>query len=48
MKEGPDIARLVALLGDPARANIICALMAGKALAAGECANEAGVSSSTV
>lgn len=43
MKEGPDISSLAALIGDPARANILCALMAGKALTAGELAKEAGV-----
>jgi hypothetical protein len=47
MKDGPDIARLGALIGDPARANILAALMAGRALTAGECANEAGVAAST-
>lgn len=43
MKEGPDIARLAALIGDPCRANIMTALMAGKALTASELAEEAGV-----
>jgi DNA-binding transcriptional ArsR family regulator len=43
MKEGPDIARLAALIGDPARANILTALMAGKALTASELAAEAGI-----
>lgn len=47
MKEGPDIARIGALLGDPARANMLTALMSGKALAAGELALEAGVSAAT-
>jgi DNA-binding transcriptional ArsR family regulator len=47
MKDGPDIARLGALIGDPARANILAALMAGRALTAGECAAEAGVSAQT-
>ncbi len=47
MKDGPDIARLGSLLGDPARANILAALMAGRALTAGECAAEAGVSAPT-
>ncbi|MEH6741470.1 MAG: transcriptional regulator, partial [Sulfitobacter sp.] len=41
MKEGPDIARIAALIGDPARANILSALMTGKALTATELANEA-------
>ncbi len=43
MKEGPDIAPIAALIGDPARANILTALMAGKALTATELAGEAGV-----
>ena len=34
MKEGPDIARIAALIGDPARANMLTALMGGKALTA--------------
>lgn len=44
MKNGPDIAALASLIGDPARANILAALMGGKALTASECAAEAGVS----
>ena len=44
MKEGPDIATIAALIGDPARANILTALMSGKALTATELAGEAGVS----
>lgn len=47
MKTGPDIARLAALVGDPARANMLTAMMAGKALSAGELAAEAGVSLQT-
>jgi DNA-binding transcriptional ArsR family regulator len=47
MKDGPDIARLAALIGDPARASILTALMAGRALTAGECAREAGITAST-
>ena len=43
MKEGPDISRVAALIGDPARANILTALMSGKALTATELAGEAGV-----
>ncbi|MEO1090129.1 MAG: winged helix-turn-helix domain-containing protein [Pseudomonadota bacterium] len=43
MKEGPDIARIAALIGDPARANMLTALMSGKALTASELASEAGV-----
>lgn len=47
MKEGPDIARIAALIGDPARANILTALMAGKALTATELSGEAGVTLQT-
>lgn len=43
MKEGPDIAALAALIGDPGRANILTALMDGHALTASELAAEAGV-----
>lgn len=43
MREGPDIAGVAALLGDPARASILGALMAGQALTAGELATTAGV-----
>lgn len=47
MKEGPDIAHIAALIGDPARANIMLALMSGKALTASELAQEAGVTLQT-
>jgi len=47
MKEGPDIAAVASLLGDPARANMLAALMGGKALTAGELAREAGVAAQT-
>ncbi|KNG94344.1 ArsR/SmtB family transcription factor [Pseudaestuariivita atlantica] len=47
MKDGPDIARIATLIGDPARANILTALMTGKALTARELAREAGVGAST-
>jgi len=47
MKDGPDISRLGALIGDPARANILTALMSGKALTASELAGEAGVTLQT-
>ncbi len=43
MKEGPDIALLGSLIGDPARANMLSALMSGKALTVSELAAEAGV-----
>ena len=47
MKDGPDISRVAALIGDPGRANMLAALMSGKALTAGELAAEAGVSAQT-
>ena len=43
MKEGPDIARLGHLLGDPARANMLNTLMDGRALTASELAAVAGI-----
>jgi DNA-binding transcriptional ArsR family regulator len=47
MKTGPDIARIAALLGDPARANMMTALLGGVSLTAGELAREAGVTPQT-
>ncbi len=47
MKDRPDIARIAALIGDPARANMLTALMSGKALTATELAREAGVTAQT-
>ncbi|MDO8295189.1 MAG: winged helix-turn-helix domain-containing protein [Caulobacter sp.] len=47
MKVGPDIALVASLLGDPARANMLTALLAGQALTAGELAREAGVTPQT-
>jgi DNA-binding transcriptional ArsR family regulator len=47
MKDGPVIASVAALIGDPARANILTALMAGKALTVSELAQEAGVTLQT-
>ncbi|BBK33803.1 DNA-binding transcriptional ArsR family regulator [Stella humosa] len=47
MKVGPDIAVVGALLGDPARANMMTALAGGVALTAGELAREAGVTAQT-
>lgn len=47
MKVGPDIAAVAALLGDPARANMMTALLAGPALTAGELARHAGVTPQT-
>jgi DNA-binding transcriptional ArsR family regulator len=47
MNESVQIAEIAALVGDPARANIISALMDGRALTAGELAYAAGVSPQT-
>lgn len=47
MKDGPDIAGLASLIGDPARANMLGALMSGYALTAGELAREAGITAQT-
>ena len=47
MKEGPIIASVAALLGDPARANILTALMDGHALTVSELAEAAGVTLQT-
>lgn len=48
MRHGPDIARIASLIGDPARANILGALMGGMALTSSELAQEAGVTPQTV
>lgn len=47
MKAGPNIAHVASLLGDPARANMLTALMSGRALTASELASEAGVTPQT-
>lgn len=47
MRLGPDITRIAALMGEPARANMLSALMGGQALTAGELAREAGVTPQT-
>jgi DNA-binding transcriptional ArsR family regulator len=47
MRGEPDLAALAALIGDPARARILTALMSGTALTATELALEAGVAPST-
>jgi DNA-binding transcriptional ArsR family regulator len=47
MKTGPDIALIGSLVGDPARANMLTALMDGRALTAGELAREAGIAPQT-
>jgi DNA-binding transcriptional ArsR family regulator len=47
MKTGPDIAKVASLVGDPARANMLSALMSGRALTASELAQEAGITPQT-
>jgi DNA-binding transcriptional ArsR family regulator len=47
MKAGPDIAMIAALVGDPARANMLTALMTGRALTATELAHQAGITPQT-
>ena len=47
MKEGPDLSLPAAMMGDPARANMLMALMSGMHLTATELANEAGVTPAT-
>ncbi|HXA36156.1 MAG TPA: winged helix-turn-helix domain-containing protein [Steroidobacteraceae bacterium] len=48
MKDGPNIARIAALLGDPARADVLTALMSDTALTATELAAIAGVTKQTM
>jgi DNA-binding transcriptional ArsR family regulator len=47
MKDGPSIAPVAALAGDPARANMLAALIGGTAATASELAAEAGVTLQT-
>ena len=47
MKAGPDIAMIAALVGDPARSNMLTALMTGRALTASELAHQAGITPQT-
>ncbi len=47
MKDAPNIARIAALIGDPARANMLLALMQGGALTVSELSAEAGVGLAT-
>ena len=47
MKVGPDIAMVASLVGDPARANMLTALLSGRALTASELAQEAGITPQT-
>jgi DNA-binding transcriptional ArsR family regulator len=47
MSNVPQIAEVAALVGDPARANMLCALLGGRALTASELAFAAGVTPQT-
>jgi DNA-binding transcriptional ArsR family regulator len=47
MSNAPQMAEIAALVGDPARANILCALLVGRALTASELALAAGVTPQT-
>jgi DNA-binding transcriptional ArsR family regulator len=47
MKAGPDIAMGASLVGDPARSNMLTALMTGRALTASELAHQAGITPQT-
>src|SRR5271168_1288701 len=48
MKDGPNIARIASLLGDPARADVLTALMTDRALTATELLAIAGVTKQTM
>jgi DNA-binding transcriptional ArsR family regulator len=48
MKDGPNIVRIAALIGDHARADILTALLTGQALTATELADVAGVTKQTI
>ena len=48
MKDGPSIARIASLLGDHARAEVLTALLADRALTATELAAVAGVTKQTI
>ncbi|MTH79027.1 ArsR/SmtB family transcription factor [Paracoccus aestuariivivens] len=47
MKEGPNISRIAALVGDPARGSMLLALMDGRALTATELSGLAGITKQT-
>jgi DNA-binding transcriptional ArsR family regulator len=47
MSNAPQMAEVAALVGDPARANILCALLGGRALTATELAAAGGVTPQT-
>jgi DNA-binding transcriptional ArsR family regulator len=48
MRDGPHIAGIASLIGDPARSEVLCALMADRALTATELAAIAGVTKQTI
>ena len=48
MKDGPQIVGIAALIGDHARAEVLTALMSGRALTATELADVAGVTKQTI
>jgi DNA-binding transcriptional ArsR family regulator len=48
MKDGPNITRIAALIGDHARAEVLTVLMSGMALTATELADAAGVTRQTI
>ena len=48
MKDGPNIARIAALVGDPTRADVLTALMADRSFTATELAAVAGVTKQTM
>lgn len=47
MKSGPNISRVAALMGDPARSNMLLSLMDGRALTASELASSSGITKQT-
>lgn len=47
MSTGPNITRIASAIGDPVRAEMLTALMAGRALTATELANHAGITKQT-
>lgn len=47
MSDGPNITRIAAAIGDPVRAEMLTALMAGRALTATELANHTGITKQT-
>lgn len=47
MSQGPNITRIASAIGDPARAEMLMALMSGRAFTATELANHAGITKQT-